>query len=296
MSRAVAPSARSRRLRCVTVPTSAEQAGPGGDPPDDGYRDFPLPAFGSRPGVTHEQVTDICKRWLVAEVEVVRRMMRRIVGRDPDAQEEAASITAVYYLQAVHNGNGIARFVRHHLEGREAIDEPKAVFLATITLHRRDTLRWLITNGESGEPLPPDDLEERAARRVQALGGAGRDPDRCLLIRGELLDLGERPEVPAGSGTLVDTRLNELESMCVEALRRHGAIAGLTDRQRLPFLLRIDPLNVDDRTELEFEQIVPLSGILGKLLTAANLRRALREAIVRLRLHHAELKEELRHG
>jgi hypothetical protein len=283
------------------VPTSAGQAGRRHGDPDDGYRHFALPAFGSMPGVSDDQVTDICKAWFVAEMVLVRRMMRRIADNDPDRQQDAASIVAVAYLQAVRNGNGIARLVRDHLAGRVPIREPKAVFITTVEHHRRAALRWVITERgrEEHEETSEDELEQWVVRRLKVLRAPDADDsfqDRCLRVRVDLVKLAESQDVPPAASALVDGWLTELERLCVEPLRRHGVLASLTDRQRLVFLLRVDPLNIDDATALEYQQIEPLAGILGTPMKAENLRQTLRAALARVRRLHPDLKEELGHG
>jgi hypothetical protein len=90
--------------------------------------------------------------------------------------------------------------------------------------------------------------------------------------------------------------LAELEDLCFEPLLRHGVLASLTDRQRLVFLLRIDPLNPDDASALEYQQIEPLAGILGTPMKSDNLRQTLVAALSRLRKLHPDLKEELGYG
>lgn len=281
-----------------------EQAGHGGKQRDDGYRDFPLPAFGSLPDASDEQVTDICTRWFVAEVLLVRNMMGGICRRYPDLCDDAGAITAFSYFRAVRSGNGIARFVRHHIQGQAPIQTPKAVFISTIEHHRRDAIAWIIAEGERGreqEPVPEDALGDAADPRRMVVAGtdhADNHRDQCMRIRDELVELATTDEavLPPDAATQVAALLDRLESLSHESLRRHGRMAGLTKRQRLVFLLRTDPLNADHGTMLEYEQIVALSGILGNPTRAVNLRKLHSVALERLRIDHPDLKDELSDG
>jgi hypothetical protein len=282
-------------------------AGSGNDPSKDGYREVRLPEFGSLPDATAEQVTEISIDWYVAETDFVRHMMRPL-SRNVDDQQEAGSITTLSFFQAVRNGNGIARVVRDHIEGRAPIREPKAVFIRTIEYHRRAAVLWLIErraddqrtarpreDGHTGEV----DLEAWARQRLQVLGGAQQDDGRvgrCLQIRSGLVELAEAADVSADARPSAEAWLEELESCCVEALRKHDVLGALTARQRTVFLLRIDPLNTDDDTALEYRHIEQLSDILGMPMNLPNLRQTLRAAVLRLRKLHPDLRDELGHG
>lgn len=282
--------------------TSAEEAGLPDDPPDDGYRHFALPAFGSMPGASDKQVTDICTAWWLAETAFIRRMLRGITGGAGDAPREAASIAAVMFLERVKNGNGLAGFVRDHIEGRKPIREPKAVFVSTIELHRREVLRQFIRERkrrEKEEPLPPEDHSGPVVTNLRLLGGDDERDDRCLRIRVELVNLAEKAEkegdVAPEAPMQVDAWLKELESLCIEPLHRHRVFDKLTDRERLVFLLRVEPFNEDAATAIEYAHIRPLTGILGKLASLEALRDAKRAAILRLRKFPG-LKDELGYG
>jgi hypothetical protein len=251
------------------------------------------------PDVADQWVEDFCKRWLAAEVAHVEHMMRRMVGRDRDRQLEAASVTALSFLQSVVNGTGIARMVRDHVEGRAHIESAKAVFNMAIQYHRQAAIRWLMgdTGGSKApEAVPDSEMERIAARHLRSQGRTDDFADECLQARTVLVELADAPEPDPASAPIVDGRMDELESCCFEPVRRHGVFVSLSDRQRMIFLLRIEPLNTFDATALEYLQVVPLSGILGRPTNAQNLRDSLRAALMRLRLHHTQLKGELLDG
>lgn len=269
----------------------------------DGYRPFSLPAFGSMPDAQSAAINEICDLWYVAEIEFIRRLMRRVATTwDPDSARHAAAITAVAYFQAVRNGNGIARYVRLHVEGRQPIREPKALFIRTIELHRAaasrgERLASRIRRTESStafdEHNDPSTVPARLDTAHQREPSATGRGESALDVRRELVSMLASGPVSAEQ---VRRKLEDLERHCSEPVVRHRVLDALTDRQRLVFVLRVDPLTPLDSTALDYEQIADLSAILGWPTTLSALRQSLRTALARLRTDHTALRDELRHG
>lgn len=270
---------------------------------DDGYRHFALPAFGTVGHASAEQVNALCDDWYVAEVDFIRRLMRRVSsGWDPDAEQYAAAVTALAYFQAVRNGNGMARYVRDHLEGRTPIREPKGLFIRTIELHRSAAIREaqqesrvrrreIQTTFEDHEPVAT-----AAAKPSTDLGPASYDDvhlDRCLRIRADLIEIAAAKDA---TPVMVEDRLAALEVLCSEEVERREMLSSLTARQRLVFLLRVDPLPAVDALAVDYELIASLCRILGRPATSTALRQSLREALLRLRIEHSAMKDDLTHG
>jgi hypothetical protein len=270
---------------------------------DDGYRHFALPAFGTVGHASAEQVNALCDDWYVAEVDFIKRLMRRVSsGWDPDAEQYAAAVTALAYFQAVRNGNGMARYIRDHLGGRTPIREPKGLFIRTIELHRSAAIREaqqesrvrrqeVQTTFEDHEPLAA--TESSASPN---LGPASYDDihiDRCLRIRADLIEIAAAKDA---TPVMVEDRLAALELLCSEEVERREMLARLTARQRLVFLLRVDPLPAVDALAVDYELIASLCRILGRPATATALRQSLREALLRLRIEHSAMKDDLTHG
>jgi hypothetical protein len=274
-----------------------------GSTDDDGYRRFALPEFGSEPSTSTERVNDLCDDWYVAEIGFVNRLMRRFTrGWEGDGARYAAAITALAYFQAVRNGNGLARYVRDHLEGREAIREPKGLFIRTIELHRSAAMREAQRETEVRSRETPTTFEDHESvsvmHRDDSLDGARINLDldsidRCLRIRTDLVEIATAGDATPG---LVEDRLTALELLCSEEVERRGMLSGLTARQRLVFLLRVDPLSPADALAVDYDQIAVLSRILGRPATAVALRQSLREALLRLRVDYASMKDDLAHG
>ena len=270
---------------------------------EDGYRHFAPPAFGTVGQAPAEQVNALCDDWYVAEVEFIRRLMRRVSSRwDPDAVQDAAAATALAYFQAVRNGNGMARYIRDHLEGRTPIQEPKGLFIRTIALHRLAAIREaqqesqvrrreVQTTFESHEPVaaaeasPSPDLDPARYDNVRI--------DRCLRIREDLVEIATAKDT---TPVMVEDRLAALELLCSEEVERREMLSSLTARQRLVFLLRVDPLSAVDALAVDYELIASLCRILGRPATATALRQSLRATLLRLRIEHSTLKDDLTHG
>lgn len=270
---------------------------------DDGYRHVALPEFGSVGSATAEEVNELCDGWYVAEVDFIKRLMRRVArGWDPEAEQYAAAITALAYFQAVRNGNGMARYVRDHLEGRTPIREPKGLFIRTIELHRSAAVRESEYESRRHRIETRTPFEEQetallprrllAADEIEQAYDDGR-VDQCLRIRADLIEIATAKDA---TPLAVEDRLAALELLCSEEVERHDMLGGLTARQRLVFLLRVDPLPAVDALAVDFEHIAALSRILGRPATATALRQSLREALLRLRVQHSMLKDELNDG
>ncbi len=270
---------------------------------DDGYRHFALPAFGTVGHASAEQVNALCDDWYVAEVDFIKRLMRRVSsGWDRDAEQYAAAVTALAYFQAVRNGNGMARYIRDHLEGRTPIREPKGLFIRTIELHRSAAIREaqqetrvrrreVQTTFEDHEPVTAGD-----ASASPDLGPASYDDvriDSCLRIRADLIEIASAKDA---TPVMVEDRLAALELLCSEEVEQREMLSSLTARQRLVFLLRVDPLPAVDALAVDYELIASLCRILGRPATATALRQSLREALLRLRVEHAAMKDDLTHG
>jgi len=270
---------------------------------DDGYRHVALPEFGSVSAATAEQVNELCDAWYVAEVDFIRRLTRRVAsGWDPDAEQYAAAVTALAYFQAVRNGNGMARYVRDHLEGRAPIREPKGLFIRTIELHRGAAVRESEHEARRQRHEVRTTFEEEEAVKLPgnllATEASERDYDdgrldQCLRIRADLIEIATAKDA---TPLVVEDRLAALELLCSDEVERRGMLGGLTARQRLVFLLRVDPLPAMDALAVDFEHIASLCRILGRPATAAALRQSLREALLRLRVQHSTLKDELNDG
>jgi len=270
----------------------------------DGYRHFTLPDFGSVGSASAEQVNGICDDWYVAEVDFIKHLMRRVArGWDPEAEQFAAAITALAFFQAVRNGNGLARYVRDHIEGRTPIREPKGLFIRTIELHRSAAIRESRQESETHRRevrTSFDDHDESVAdsagtREVDS-GDHGYDEtrvDRCLRLRADLIEIASAKDA---TPVAIEDRLAALELLCSEEVDRRGMLSGLSARQRLVFLLRVDPLPAVDAMAVDYEHIASLCRILGRPTTASALRQSLREALLRLRVDHATLKDDLTHG
>jgi hypothetical protein len=274
-----------------------------GSTDDDGYRHVELPEFGAEPSAVAERVNEICDDWYVAEIDFVNRLMRRFTtGWDSDGARYAAAITALAYFQAVRNGNGLARYVRDHLEGRAAIREPKGLFIRTIELHRQAALREAQRDAEVRTWEAPTTFEDHDSlaqwHQNDSHEGARINldddyVDRCLRIRADLVRIASASDA---TPEVVEHRLTELELLCSEEVERRGMLSGLTARQRFVFLLRVDPLSAADALAVDYDQIAVLSRILGRPATAAALRQSLREALLRLRVDYASMKDDLAHG
>lgn len=263
---------------------------------DDGYRHVVLPAFGSVGHASAEQVNALCDDWYVAEVAFTERLVRRVSSRrDPDGEQYAAAVTALAFFQAVRNGNGLARHVRDHLEGKTPIREPKGLFIHTIGLHRSAVIREARQESRVQARVVPTTFEElepvAAAERSTSPDDA--HVDRCLGIRADLVELAAAEDTPPA---MVDNHLAALERLCSDEVRQRGMLAGLTARQRLVFLLRVDPLSALDGLGLDYEQIASLSRILGRPAKPDTLRQNLRTALLRLRIDHSAMKDDLGHG
>lgn len=271
---------------------------------DDGYRYFALPEFGSVGVASTEHVNAVCDDWYVAEVEFIKRLVRRVApGRDPDAEQYAAAVTALAYFQAVRNGNGMARFVRDHLEGRTSIREPKGLFIRTIELHRLAVVREAQQESRIGRREVRTTFEDHelvsAANRntswsdLDSAGSSDVHIDRCLRIRTDLIEIAAaRHATPM----MVEDRLAALELLCSEEVKQREMLSSLTAKQRLVFLLRVDPLSAVDALAVDYELIASLCRILGRSATATALRQSLREALSRLRIDHAAMKDDLTYG
>lgn len=270
---------------------------------DDGYRHVALPEFGSVTTATTEEVNELCDAWYVAEVDFIKRLMRRVAsGWDPDAEQHAAAVTALAYFQAVRNGNGMARYVRDHLEGRTPIREPKGLFIRTIELHRSAAVRESEHESRRQRRETRTTFQEHEVVKLPAHRLATRDLQRdyddgrlnqCLRIRADLIEIATAKDATPPA---VEDRLAALELLCSDEVERRDMLGGLTTRQRLVFLLRVDPLPAVDALAVDFEHIASLCRILGRPATAAALRQSLREALLRLRVQHSILQEELNDG
>jgi hypothetical protein len=271
---------------------------------DDGYRHFALPGFGTVRLASTEQVNAVCDDWYVAELEFIKRLMRRVAsGWDPDAEQYAAAVTALAYFHAVRNGNGMARFVRDHLEGRTPIREPKGLFIRTIELHRsaasreaqqesRVRRREVQTTFEDHEHVAGADRNALSSD-LGPVSYDGVHIDRCLRIRADLIEIAAAKDA---TPVMVEDRLAALELLCSEEVERRQVLSSLTARQRLVFLLRVDPLPAVDALAVDYELIASLCRILGRPATATALRQSLREALLRLRIDHSAMKDDLTHG
>jgi len=270
---------------------------------DDGYRHFALPAFGSVSHVTADEVNMLCDDWYVAEVDFIRRLMRRVSSSgDPDIERYAAAVTALAYFQAIRNGNGMARYVRDHLEGRTPVREPKGLFIRTIELHRSAAVREAqqesrVRRREVQTTFEdPEQLTNAVWSTAPTVVSASYDDtnlDRCLRIRAELVEIAAANHA---TPIMVEDRLTALELLCSEVVERREMLSSLTARQRLVFLLRVDPLSAVDALAVDYELIASLCRVLGRPATAAALRQSLREGLFRLRIEHAAMKDELTHG
>ena len=94
---------------------------------------------------------------------------------------------------------------------------------------------------------------------------------------------------------MVEDRLAALELLCSEEVERREMLSSLTARQRLVFLLRVDPLPAVNTLVVGYELITSLCRILGRPATATALRQSLRAALLRLRIEHSTLKDDLTH-
>jgi hypothetical protein len=264
----------------------------------DGYRHFHLPSTGSDADPTDETVSTICDEWFVAEADFVRTLMRKVAGsRGRDAIDYAAATTALVYFQAVRNGNGMARYIRAHLDGSNPIREPKGLFIRTIELHRGAALRedrsrqFTAAREATTDPsvLPTSSRDHRTS----STASADVNVDAVLRARSDLTAMArDAPPTPDP----IESRLDELESLCSEEVRKSGMLASLTSRQRLVFLLRANPLADVDGLALDYEEIASLAATLGNPTTAEALRQSLRAARERLRTTHADVRQALSDG
>jgi hypothetical protein len=258
----------------------------------DGYLHFPLPPAGSDTEATTDSVLALCDDWFVAEAEFVRRLMRKIAGPNREAVDHAAATTAFAYFQAVRNGNGMAQFIRNHLDGSEPIREAKGLFIRTVELHRRAALRerrYSRSLATHESPTAPEELPESTPQ----LQTSHHLPVALLQAHDALLDLARMSWPDAHA---VQSQLDVLMSLCSPEVRHSGMLETLTDRQRFVFLLRADPLADVEGMALEYDQIAVLASAIGMPANAEALRQSLRAARQRLRITHRSVFDELRHG
>jgi hypothetical protein len=197
----------------------------------------------------------------------------------------------------------MARYVRDHLEGRTPIREPKGLFIRTIELHRSAAIREAqqesrVRRREVQTTFEDHEHVAGADRNTSSsdLGPVSYDDvhiDRCLRIRADLIEIAAAKDA---TPVMVEDRLAALELLCSEEVERRQMLSSLTARQRLVFLLRVDPLPAVDALAVDYELIASLCRILGRPATATALRQSLREALLRLRIDHSAMKDDLTHG